>query len=136
MIGISCLFCLYGWHVLKRQKIADTYPLKANFVFIGALTPRSDVDMNGVKIGNVTSIQLNKEDATATVYFTVDKRLKLPTDSLLTISHATPLSDDALYIEPGKSSTYVKPQETLKKTQEPVALEQQISNYIFGINTL
>ncbi|MDG6093778.1 MlaD family protein [Acetobacter sp. AN02] len=111
---------------------ADHTRLSARFLSANGLNSGADVDIAGVKVGRVSTIRLDPATGFAYVAFDIDSRLKLPEDSLLTIGSATLSGENALMIQPGHSEKTVSSGAEMTNTQEPVSLEQQIGNYIFG----
>ncbi|GBQ90072.1 toluene ABC transporter periplasmic protein [Acetobacter nitrogenifigens DSM 23921 = NBRC 105050] len=131
VIALTAGFALYA-HGLQTGFGAKRYPLSARFISANGLAPGADVMISGVPVGRVDTIRLNPASAMAEVAFEVDDRLHFPTDSTLSVGSATMSGDNALIIEPGASSVLTKAGDVLGNTREPMSLEQQVSNYIFG----
>ncbi|MFT8674787.1 MAG: MlaD family protein [Acetobacter sp.] len=131
----TATFMLYAYKTQKTPGTAS-YELSARFVSATGLAHGADVDMAGVRVGRVSSVTLDTQTQMAIVRFQLDKALRLPKDSLLSIGSATLSSDSALMIEPGSTTDYAAPGTMLTHTMEPTSLEQQVSNYIFGVGSL
>ncbi|MBO1324124.1 MlaD family protein [Acetobacter sp. TBRC 12305] len=131
----TAVFMLYAYKTQKTPGTAS-YELSARFVSATGLARGADVDMAGVRVGRVSSVTLDTQTQMAIVRFRVDTALRLPRDSLLSIGSATLSSDSALMIEPGSATEFAAPGTLLTHTTEPTSLEQQVSNYIFGVSTL
>ena len=68
----------------------------------------SDVDINGIKVGSVTDLALNR--ATATVHFQVQNDIKIPKDSGARAASGNVMDPSiALAIQPGRSSDTLPP---------------------------
>ncbi|WP_415574445.1 MlaD family protein [Komagataeibacter saccharivorans] len=124
-------FCFYA-HASQSGGYHDRYPVTARFVSANGLSVGADVAMDGVPVGRVTSIMLDPTTYMANVGFTVDRTLSLPEDTSISIGSPTLTADNALMIEAGHATTMLRPGAVITNTREPVSLEQQVSNYIFG----
>ncbi|GBQ65709.1 toluene ABC transporter periplasmic protein [Komagataeibacter swingsii DSM 16373] len=124
-------FCLYA-RASQSGGSQDRYPVMARFVSANGLAVGADVNMDGVPVGRVTSIALDPATYMANVGFTLDRTLSLPEDTTLSIGSPTLTADTALLVQPGQSADRLKPGAVITNTREPLSLEQQVSNYIFG----
>lgn len=131
VLAVAAGFVLYGSSTQSSHGIAQ-YPLTAQFISANGLARGGDVSLGGVPVGRVTDVHLDPKSAMAVVHFTVDDSLHFPVDSTLTIGSASMSGAGTLMIEPGKSTHLTKAGDVLTSTREPVSLEQQVSNYIFG----
>ena len=138
----TLLFVFYAFSTQRFPKNIGTN-LTARFVSANGLSRGSDVAISGVKVGRVTGISIDPQSQMAIVHFFLEAPLRIPQNSLLTIGRYTPTAEDALLIIPplqhGKKKyhpVWANSQTILTQTQDPVSLEQRISNYIFGIGTL
>lgn len=124
-------FAVYA-HGTQTSFGISRYPLSASFISANGLNPGASVAMAGVVVGRVSDVHLDSETQLAVVRFEVNDTLHFPIDSVLSVGSMTMSGDNALMIEPGKSSQVTKAGDALDNTREPVSLEQQVSNYIFG----
>ena len=139
----TLLFVFYAFSTQRFPKNIGTN-LTARFVSANGLSRGSDVAIAGVKVGRVTGISIDPQSQMAIVHFFLEAPLRIPQNSLLTIGRYTPTAENALLITPTLPSHkaieprtfWATPQTPLTNTQEPISLEQQISNYIFNIGNL
>ncbi|GBQ22631.1 toluene ABC transporter periplasmic protein [Acetobacter estunensis NRIC 0472] len=131
VLGIAAGFGIYARSMQTGHGV-PRYPLSARFVSANGLARGADVALSGVTVGRVSSIHLDPQTDMAVVAFEVNDTLHFPVDSVLTVGAPTLSRDNALMIEPGKSTQLVKAGDVLTHTREPLSLEQQVSNYIFG----
>ncbi|MCH4090377.1 MlaD family protein [Acetobacter sp.] len=124
-------FAVYA-HGTQTSFGVSRYPLSASFVSANGLNPGAAVDIAGVSVGRVSDVHLDSQTQVAVVRFEVNDTLHFPVDSVLSVGSTTMSGDNALMIEPGKSSQMTKAGDVLTNTREPLSLEQQVSNYIFG----
>ena len=108
------------------------YELNATFLSSNGLHAGADVVLAGIKVGTVSAITLDAGAMTARVRFEVQRDLRLPVDTRLSIGSSTLTSGNALMILPGKSSQILAVGATVTRTCELTSLEQQVSDYIFG----
>jgi phospholipid/cholesterol/gamma-HCH transport system substrate-binding protein len=108
----------------------------ATFDEIGGLKSRSQVVIGGVKVGQVTAIQLD-EDLRARVSLDLDKRLELPTDTSASILTSGVLGDQYVALEPGAEEAYLQPRDEIEFTQDAVILERMIGKMVqnLGVNS-
>lgn len=131
VLAATAGFAIYA-HGTQTGYGADRYPLSAQFVSANGLARGADVDLAGVPVGRVSRIRLDPATALAVVDFEVNASLHFPIDSVLTVGSTTLSGDSALMIEPGTSRQLTKAGDVITSTREPLSLEQQVSNYIFG----
>jgi phospholipid/cholesterol/gamma-HCH transport system substrate-binding protein len=112
----------------------EGYVIKADFERIDGLKPGSDVRMNGVMVGSVLSIVLNKETYRATVDFSVDDKIRLPRDTMAMIANESLLGGKYLSLEVGVDEDFVKTDGTgrLTRTSPPMRLDDLIGHMIFN----
>ena len=108
-----------------------TYTLKARFSNVGQLKDRAPVKLAGVRIGSVSSIQLEPRKLDALVTFSIDKRFnQIPDDSSASILTSGLLGDQYIGIQPGGSPTNLKNGDQVILTQSAVQLEDLIGKFL------
>lgn len=111
----------------------EGYTVRADFDRIDGLKPGSDVRMNGVMVGSVLSITLDKENYRATANFSVDKKIKLPRDTIAMIASESLLGGKYLSLEVGVEDENVATDGSgkLTRTTPPMRLDDLIGHMIF-----
>ncbi|MEX2618162.1 MAG: outer membrane lipid asymmetry maintenance protein MlaD [Alphaproteobacteria bacterium] len=107
------------------------YTVRANFNAIDGLTVGSDVRVGGVKVGAVTAMTVDQSIYRAVVSMNIEDRIKLPDDTLVTISSDGLLGGKYVRLEPGKSTTMVAAGGDLSRTKDVVGLEELLGKVIF-----
>ncbi len=107
------------------------YTVKAHFNAIDGLTVGSDVRVGGVKVGAVTNMAVDQSIYRAVVSMNIEDRIKLPDDTLVTISSDGLLGGKYVRLEPGKSKTMVAANGQLARTKDVVGLEELLGKVIF-----
>ena len=109
----------------------ETYQVKASFNSISGLKEGALVEIAGVKVGKVTSIQLNNDEYEAEVLLEINKGVKLQDDSIAAIRTAGIIGDRFVNIKPGGSDIYIEDGDELEETESAISLEELVSKYMF-----
>lgn len=126
--GISDLVSTKGYHV------------SANFTDIGGLKIRAPVTVAGVKIGEVTGIELQPDQLNAKVTMLLRRNEPIPyADASARILTEGLLGSNYISIVPGfddaqdKEHPYLRAGDVIAKTQEAVILENLIGQLLFNV---
>lgn len=103
--------------------------LLATFDQVGGLKPRAPVVISGVKVGQVSGIELD-EDLRARVQIDVDERLALPADTSASILTSGVLGDQYVELEPGADEMVLQPGDEIAWTQSAFVLERLIGRLV------
>ena len=103
--------------------------LYADFDEIGGLKTRAQVVISGVKVGEISSITLDK-DYRARVELNLDAGLKLPVDTSASIFTAGLLGDRYISLQPGGEETLLKSGDQITFVESAVILERMIGKLI------
>jgi phospholipid/cholesterol/gamma-HCH transport system substrate-binding protein len=112
------LFFLFG--LLSQLSSFDnlfkkTYPVMAKIEDGTGLKPKAKVKFKGVDIGFVDSIILEKGDVIANLR--IDKEIKIPENSIITLSQDSLLGGKFLDIKPSSSKKFLKPNMLLEREE-------------------
>lgn len=142
VLGLLSLVML----VMKVSGFSDyghkkTYEVTADFTDIGGLKIRAPVTVAGVKIGEVTQIELmpNQLDAKVTLRLSSDKFIPYEDVSARILTQGL-LGSNYISIVPGFDDTtdskhpFLRQGDTIAKTQEAIILENLIGQLLFNIN--
>ncbi len=105
------------------------FHLFATFDQIGGLRPRAPVVVSGVQVGQVSSIELDK-NLRARVNMDVDPSLELPVDTMASIMTEGVLGNKFLALEPGAEDELLKNGEEVAFTEGAVLLERLIGKFV------
>ena len=137
IVGLFLLtgFISFSFIAIKMGDISlfkeDTYPVSARFVSISGLKEGAVVEVAGVKVGKVASIELDGGDYEAVVHMDISKAVHLSDDSIASIRTAGIIGDRFIKLTPGGSEVYLSAGEELQETESAISLEELISKYIF-----
>jgi len=132
VLSVALLFLVFAYNVSDLQ-VVKGYNLTADFMKVGGLSTGSDVRINGIKVGTVTSQNLNNEDYTVKVTFSISSDVKLPKDSTVAIVSDGLMGDKFVKIEPGKSKDFLQNGDTFTKTKDFKTLEDMVGEIIFMV---
>ncbi|MBI3456799.1 MAG: outer membrane lipid asymmetry maintenance protein MlaD [Candidatus Rokubacteria bacterium] len=137
-IGVG-LFMLVGVFALAYLSIslgqvdlfgARGYTVHADFPTVGGLKAGAAVEIAGVPVGRVESIQL--KDYQARVFMHITNGIQIQTDAIVSIKTKGLIGEKFVQISPGGSDKIVPPGGRLTEVEAPVDMEELISKYIFG----
>ena len=103
--------------------------LYASFDEIGGLKARAPVSISGVKVGQVTGVQLD-DLLRARVRLDLDPNIELPIDSSAAIRTAGLLGDQFVAVEPGGEDELLKAGEEFDFTENALSIERLIGKFI------
>jgi phospholipid/cholesterol/gamma-HCH transport system substrate-binding protein len=106
------------------------YAVLAEFDSVAGLRTGAAVEIAGVEVGRVKAIGL--KDHRAVVTMSIDPGVKLYDDAIVSIRTKGLIGEKYVRITPGGSKEEVHPGGRLRDTEDPVDIEQLISNFIFG----
>ncbi len=109
------------------------YKISANFSKIGGLKIGDPVQISGVKVGQVASVELDPKTYLAKVTMEIEDDIKVPDDSAAAISSASLLGGLYMGIEPGGSADMLKAGGEIEYTQAPQNLEELLGKFIFSM---
>ena len=119
----------------------DSYEVTADFNNIGGLKVRAPVTIAGVKVGEVTHIELQPKELNAKVTMRLRSDKKIPYDDVSArILTEGLLGSNYVSIVPGfedaedKSHPYLHNGDVIERTQEAIILENLIGQLLFNIN--
>ena len=130
VLAVTVIFASFTYSTADIKAVQG-YNISAAFYKIGGLTKGSDVRINGIKIGTVLSLRLDPETFDAVVRMSITPEVKIPDDSVASISSEGILGGKYVRLEPGTAKTYVKDGDSLSKTRDFRSLEDQVGEIIF-----
>lgn len=110
--------------------------LHAQFDNVGSIGPGADVKIAGVKVGSVTGSSIDPHTFQATLTFTVQQDIKLPSDSSAVISTGGLLGGSFMTLAPGNSDKVLVDGQAVTITQSATNLEDLLGKFIFNVGSL
>ena len=137
IVGVFLLagFISFAWLAVKMGDINpfanETYPVTARFTSISGLKAGSTIELAGVIVGKVSSIELDTGDYEAVVHLSIDKQVELQDDSIASIRTAGIIGDKYIKLSPGGSEIILEAGDEIEETEPAISLEELVSKYIF-----
>jgi len=120
---------------LSTELTQPGYVVMAYFDNVGDLKIRAPVTLGGVRIGQITDIQLDDTNYRAKVSFRINaSENKIPEDSSASIFTAGLLGSNYISISPGYDDVFLKEGSTIQSTHSALILENLIGQFLFSIN--
>ena len=137
VLALAALFLTFAYSSADLHKVKG-YKLSANFPMVDGVKEGTDVKINGVKVGSVSSLTLNTDEGPnqflVTVAMTIAPGVLLPTDTIALVSTESLLGGKYMSLEPGVDETMIKTDGTgrVTRTQAPLRLDDLIGQLIYS----
>ncbi len=131
VIFVAGAFLFFAYTTADVADVAG-YSVTADFDSVDGLTVGSDVRMSGIKIGTVTSQELDPNTYLARVTMSIDPKVQLPDDSSIKITAEGLLGGNYLSIEPGGSEDLIADGGKIQFTQGSIDLIGLVGQAIFS----
>ncbi|MFW6303341.1 MAG: outer membrane lipid asymmetry maintenance protein MlaD [Candidatus Sumerlaeota bacterium] len=132
LIGIVCV----GYLTVRLGKMeiigGGYYPVVARFTSVSGLREGAIVDIAGVEVGQVATIELDQEYYLAKVTILVRKDLKLDADTIASVKTRGLIGDKYIKLQPGGAEEILQSGDEIIETESAVDLEEMVSKYAFG----
>ena len=122
VLAVAGAFLTYALGHAVAQGLGGGYDLTARFGQVGSLAAGSDVRVAGVKVGQVSAVELDPKTFLARVRFRMDAGVKLPSDSTVKITSDGLLGGQHVAVEPGGATEELKPGGEFQNVQGAVDL--------------
>lgn len=133
---ISILCVAYLTVKLGKMELTggNDYTVYARFTSIGGLRVGAGVEIAGVNVGKVSSIELeqNDEGSLAVVTIKVKNGVELTDTCIASIKTAGLIGDKYVSLSPGGSAELLENGAEITDTESALDIEALIKNYVFG----
>ncbi|MDA8231686.1 MAG: outer membrane lipid asymmetry maintenance protein MlaD [Magnetospirillum sp.] len=124
-------FFLVFAYTHSELKAIKGYSVSAQFTSVGGLDVGADVRINGIKVGTVTSMVLDPTSFNAVVKMAIRPDIKLPVDTVASVSTEGLLGGKFIRLEPGRSGEDIAAGGDLAHTKEHKSIEELVGDLIF-----
>ena len=132
IIGLICV----GYLTIQLGKMKllgdDHYFLNARFLSVTGLKAGAQVEIAGVRVGQVDSISLDPKDSVAMVRLKIKKNIVLTDDVVASVKTSGLIGDKYIKLSPGGSDEVLEAEDTIIETESALDIEELISKYAFG----
>ncbi|MEO5339844.1 MAG: outer membrane lipid asymmetry maintenance protein MlaD [Magnetococcus sp. MYC-9] len=135
------LFVLAGllalaWLSIKLARMelvgGDSMPVYAQFTSVAGLKNGAAVEIAGVEVGRVDAITLNSVDYEARVRMRIKPHVPIQADAIASVRTKGLIGDRYVIISPGSSTTLLKAEESITRTEPAINFEELISQFVHG----
>lgn len=131
VVAVAAVFFYYGWNTTGSGAVAG-YEVVARFDRVDGITAGTDVRMSGIKIGTVTSQELDQKTYRALVRMNIRDEIKIPEDSSIKVATEGLLGGTYLAVAPGGSDTMLLAGGEFETTQGSIDLVGLLGKAMFS----
>ncbi|MBV8976230.1 MAG: outer membrane lipid asymmetry maintenance protein MlaD [Alphaproteobacteria bacterium] len=131
VVVVAMGFLYYAYSSTNSTGLTG-YDVSARFQRVDGLNVGTDVRLSGIKIGAVSSLDLDPKTYQATVHLNIRNDVKLPEDSSIMVTSTGLLGNSYLSVSPGGSDTMIAAGGAIKNTQGSVDLMSLIGRFASG----
>jgi len=128
---VAGVFVFYAFARSDRAG-PDGVEVTARFGRIDGLKRGADVTMSGVKIGTVTSIELDRQTYQAVVRMGVSSSVPIPEDTNAKVVAESLLGGMVIVLDPGGDKTMIKPGGEIHNTQDAISFTELLAKFMFS----
>jgi len=128
---VAGVFVFYAFAKSDRSG-PDGYEVVARFGRIDGLKRGADVTMSGVKVGTVTSIELDRKTFQAVVRLAVSSSVPIPEDTNAKIVAESLLGGMVVVLDPGGDKTMLKAGGEINNTQDAISFTELLAKFMFS----
>jgi phospholipid/cholesterol/gamma-HCH transport system substrate-binding protein len=132
LIGLLCVAYL----TIKRGRmevLSDAgYRVVARCSSVSGLRVGAEVEIAGVPVGKVASIELSKDASAALVVLRLQSHLRLAEDTIATIKTSGLIGDKYVSLAPGGSPDMIGQGGEIRETQSVIDIESLLGKFAFG----
>ena len=138
LMGAIVLTIAIGFLSLGMQSINSNQKVGYNISLIfgssAGLKNGDNVKISGINVGKIINLDLNLDDYNAKVAIKLNQNIKIPDDSSARITSTSLLGGNFIDIIPGVSDTYMKPNDIIYDTSDPVSFTDMLGKVIYSGN--
>ena len=138
IVGLFMLAGLmaFGYLALQLGEVSflssgSKYILKAEFDNVSGIKKGAAVQIAGVVVGDVSGIELG-EDELAILSLRLDKKVKVPEDSIASVKSQGIIGDKYIQLSLGGAEEVLAENAVITETESAIDIESLISKFAFG----
>jgi phospholipid/cholesterol/gamma-HCH transport system substrate-binding protein len=133
VIVVAVIFLVFAYHSAELRTTAG-YPLSAKFDHIDGIREGADIRLSGIKVGSIVATSLDPKTFQAVVKLSIDDEIKLPVDTIATITQNGLLGDQYMSLVPGASDKMIASGGELSYTQSAPSLMSLFGQAVFSMS--
>ena len=130
VIAVAAGFLYYASQTSGFSGDTNRYALTASFRSVEGLSVGSDVRLSGVKVGTLTSVELNPETYEAITRISIDENVLIPDDADIKVSTDGLLGGAFLEITAGGSPFMLEPEGEIIYTQSSISFINLLMKFV------
>lgn len=131
VVAVAAGFLFFAYSTTHSGSI-NGYDVKATFNTADGISTGADVRLHGIKIGTVSSIELDPKNYNAIVHLSIRDDVQLPDDSSIKVISSLLGGNAYLSVQPGGSEKNLAAGSVITNTQGSVDLMGIIGQAIYG----
>ena len=131
VVAVAAGFLFFAYSSTHSGSI-NGYDVKASFNSADGIATGADVRLHGIKIGTVSSIDLDPKTYDAVVHLSIRDDVQVPDDSSVKVISSLLGGNSYLSIQPGGSTKMLVAGSTITNTQGSIDLMGLIGRVIYG----
>jgi len=134
VVTICSLFAhkVYTVRAISKSLSGSFYLLKGRFSSVEGVNIDSDVKIGGINVGRVISKELDSKQYRILMVVSISSDVKIPRDSVLSISSSGLLGGKFVEIKPGGSDDMFSDGDIFDYTQSSLSIEDLIGKFAFS----
>jgi phospholipid/cholesterol/gamma-HCH transport system substrate-binding protein len=135
VLVIAGIFLVFAYSSAQVRTVSG-YEVSAKFDHVDGIRQGGDVRVNGIKVGAVLSATLDPKTFQAVVRMNIDNSIKLPSDTVATITSSGLLGDYYMTLVIGSDDEHpIPPNGTIARAQSPTSVMDLLSQAVFSMGS-
>lgn len=130
VLAVAAGFLAFAWQGRGAVSRGDKVEYRAAFRSVEGIRVGTDVRLAGVKVGQITSLDLNPQTFFADATLSMPADVVLPDDSAILISSEGLLGGAFVEVQPGGSPTNYAPGDEIEDTQGSVSIISLLMKFL------
>lgn len=132
VLFVAAYFLYYAYGTTQgNSSVQNGYTVVAKFDRVDGLNPGSDVKISGIKVGKVTSFELDPKSFRAVLNLSLRNDIQLPSDTSAEIIGNGLLGEKYVALVPGADDEKIPTNGQIEFTQSSISLESLIGKFMF-----
>lgn len=132
VVLVVAAFFVFFIYEKRTVSAGDGYDLFAAFDNVAGISAGSDVRVGGIKVGTITSMELDESTYRALVNMRLKPQIQLPDDTSASIVSEGLLGGKYVQLLPGADERMLEQGDEIRFTQSSVNLEEMIGKFMFS----
>lgn len=132
VVAAAAGFLIYASQFSGLSGGAGAYDLTASFRSAEGIAVGTDVRLAGVKVGSVTSLDLNPETFRAEATFSISDSVNFPDDTAVVVASEGLLGGSFIEVLPGGSPFNYEPGSEILDTESSVSIVSLLLKFVSG----